>query len=490
MTEDTPTNLTEHDIQPEDTLAFIHVPKTGGVTLGMLIDPMWLPGARCPEYLTLALARLPRPQIASYRSFIGHFNCSALAQLLPGEFMSITMLRHPFSRQLSLLRMLKRLGESAADGTIEPSLVQVGNPFFQQIFEQARRKDGGQTLHDWREKPLDSMVEDEELQKSFGMMNGQTRQITSLRLVAGRLPDKPGLSEQEIDQALLETARDNLAAMPGFGLLERFQDSLHLLSFVFGWRPLPDSLHLNEAPQSLDTSKLSPAVLDLLERYNQLDLQLYDYARVLFEQRFQQMTLTLLERYGEREQAHLKPPLPPEVLEKLLERHYRARLLKRQPPVRKKQTSARFTFDQAVNGAFGWQHLENCPRHGSFRWTGPGRQSSLDLLPLSSGDIQLQISICNAIKPSLLNDIEIIVNNEPLPCVCLSTGGTTCLKVTVPSAVVRSAPYLRLEIRVAETFAPHALDPVNPDSRLLGVAVYRISQDEVPLKRKKHEISH
>jgi hypothetical protein len=53
-------HLTEHDIHPEDTLVFLHLPKTGGITLGACIDPMWLPGARCPEYLTFPLARLPR----------------------------------------------------------------------------------------------------------------------------------------------------------------------------------------------------------------------------------------------------------------------------------------------------------------------------------------------------------------------------------------------------------------------------------------------
>ncbi len=484
MANNFPTELVEHDIHPEDTLVFLHIAKAGGITLGTLIDPMWLPGARCPEYMTLPLARLPRPQIARYRSFIGHFNYSALTQLLPGEFKSITMLRHPFSRQLSFLRMLKRLGESAADGTIPSVLVQIGNPFFRQIFEQAIRQGGEQTLHAWRKKPLEALVEDEELQKNFNMLNGQTLQITPLRLVAGQLPGQPGLSEQEVEAALLESARENLARMPGFGLLERFQDSLYLLSFLFGWRPLPDSLHLNEAPQTLDPNKLSPVLLTRLEKYNELDLQLYDFASVLFEQRFQQMTLTLLERYGEREHAHLKPPLPAEVLETLLDRHYRERLLQRTPPAGEKATSTRFTFDQAVSGAFGWQHLENSPGHELFRWTGPGRESSIDLLPLRGGDIQLQVGICNAVKPCLLENITITVNDKPLPCVRSSTGGTTCLQLTVPHTVIQDTPYLRLNIRVPDTFAPNTLDPENPDSRLLGVAVFQVNQEIIPHEEK------
>jgi len=476
MTEATPTNLVEHDIQPEDTLAFIHVPKAGGVTLGALIDPMWLPGARCPVYMTLPLARFSREQIASYRSFIGHFNYSALAQLLPGKFKCITMLRHPFSRQLSFLRMLKRLGESAAEGTTPPVLEQIGNPFFRQIFEQANLEGSEHTLHAWREKPLEVLVEDEDLQKKFGLLNGQVLQLTPLRPVAGRLPDQPGLSQGEVEQMLLESARDNLANMLGFGLQECFQDSLYLLSFLFGWRPLPDALRMNEAPHPLVHGNLPPGVLDRLEKYNELDLQLYDHASALFEQRFRMMTDTLLERYGNRQQVRLTRPLPADVMDELLDKHYRSRLQSKNP-AGYTGTSSTFTFDQAVSAALGWHRREISPGQGSFRWTGPGRQSSIDLFPLPGGDIQLQLVICNAVKPGLVDDIIISIHGEMLPCASSSTEGETLLQCVIPRSLVMHAPYLRIGILVPETISPHSLDSSNPDIRQLGVAVNRINQE-------------
>jgi hypothetical protein len=474
-------NLIEHDISLNDTIVFIHVPKAGGITLGTLIDPMWQPGARCPEYMTLPLARLPRAQIAQYRSFIGHFNYSALAQLLPPGFQSISMLREPLSRHISFLRMVKRLGEAAEDGSILPAMVQIGNPFFLQMVQIANRQGGQEIFKAWREKPLEALIEDEELQKNQGMVNGQTRQLTPIRLLGGRIPDQPGCSEKEIDAVLLETACKNLASMLGFGLLERFQESIHMLSYLFGWRPIPDSLRLNEAPQRLAADRLPASALARLAGYNELDVKLYDYARALFEQRFNQMTMTLLERYGDKEHAQLKPPLPADVLEALLEKHYRLRFLQRNPTGREGSTSSTFSFDQAVSGGFGWQRLETSPTCSPFRWTGPGTEASIDLVPLSGGDLQLQIGICDAVKPELLDEITITVNDESLPCQRLSTAGNTVIQSAIPLALIHRTPYLRLGIHVAETLAPHTLDAGNPDSRQLGVAVNWIKQIIMPV---------
>ncbi len=138
--------LVEHDIQAQDTLVFLHIPKTGGITLDNLIDPMWLPGARCPEYLTFPLARLPRSKIAQYRSFIGHFSFDALRRLLPPGFKCITMLREPVERHLSFLRMLKRFATHADTLSNLPVLFQIGNPRFYQMLQYAFQNDKQSTL--------------------------------------------------------------------------------------------------------------------------------------------------------------------------------------------------------------------------------------------------------------------------------------------------------------------------------------------------------
>ena len=477
MINQTQDNLTEHDIHLDDTIVFIHVPKAGGITLGTLIDPMWMPGSRCPEYLTLPLARLPRPQLAQYHSFAGHFNYSALAQLLPAGFKSITMLREPLSRHISFLRMLKRIGVYAADQSFLPALLQIGNPILMQIFQIANRDGGQEIMKAWREKSLEALIEDEELQKLHGMINGQTRQISPVRLIGGRIPNQPDLSETDVENVLLKTACENLGAMLGFGLMERFQDSLHMLSYLFGWRPIPDSLRLNESPEKLPTDSLPKSALSRLTRYNELDLKLYDFARALFEERYTRLGLFLLEHYGGKSHAHLKPPLPPGMMETLLEGHYRIRFLQKDPPSGKKPPSSRFTFDQMVRGGFGWQRRELSPEHGPFRWTGPGREASIDLIPLTGGDIKLHIGILSAAKRELLDGLKITVNNEPSPLHhSPALAGSMTVSTVVPAEIVSREPYLRVGLQTPETIAPHTLDPQDPDTRLLGVAVNSIEQ--------------
>ncbi|MEW5939348.1 MAG: hypothetical protein AB1750_06790, partial [Chloroflexota bacterium] len=271
---------------------------------------------------------------------------------------------------------------------------------------------------------------------------------------------------------------ENLQSMLCFGLTERFQDSLHILSYVFGWRPLPNALRLNEAPEKLSADSLPASSLDRLAGYNRLDLRLYNFACALFDERFANMTEDLLTRYGDAAHARLPRPLPEPVLASLLDRHYRARLLARTlPPA---PASARFTFHQTLRGAFGWQRLEISPTHGPFRWTGPGNEASLDLTPLDGGDIQLRIGVCDSMSPELLDELKITVNEEALPVQRLpGERGETIFQTTVPRSVVEKEPFLRVGLMIQKTLAPQTLDPKNTDSRQLGVAVNWIEQTGV-----------
>jgi len=467
--------LIEYDIRPTDTSVFLHIPKSGGVTLGTLIDPMWAPGARCAEYLTLPLARMPREQIAQYRSFLGHFNYSALVQLLPPGFQTITMLREPLARHISLLRMFKRLGAYAADNTMLPAMLQIGNPFIMQIFLKAKSEGGEEILRGWREDPLEVLIEDEQLQIMQGLVNGQSRQITPLRLIGKNIAGRPGLIEEEVEQALLESAWENLQSMPCFGLTERFQDSLYMLSYLFGWRPISNSLRLNAAPEKFSVDSLPASTRDKLTGYNNLDIKLYEMARALFEERFANMTEELLARYGDSTHARLPRPLSDEILVSLLDKHYQARLLARTGP--RTESSSRFTFDQTVSGGFGWQRREVSPAHGPFRWTGPGNESSIDLAPLTGGDIQLRVGVCDSMSQNFLEELKITVNEEALPCQRTSSDdGLTIFEVEARGALISTRPFLRVGLITPKTRSPQSIDSGNPDSRQLGVAINWIEQ--------------
>jgi hypothetical protein len=472
--------LMEHDIHPQDTLVFLHIPKTGGITLDALIDPMWLPGARCPEYLTYPLARLPRSKIAQYRSFIGHFSFDGLRRLLPPGFQCITMLREPVKRHLSFLRMLKRIGTYASTPSNLPVLFQIGNPHIIQMLQYASQNDNQSTFRRWQDTTLEEMIEDKGLQGNYGLINGQTNLLLpSKHSISNRLisPDSDlrGLGAEEL---LSETCR-NLSSMLFFGLMDRFQDSLFLLAYVFGWQPFPDYLRLNESPNNLQSDSLSESSLATVAEYNDMDLKLYAFAEQEFQRRFDLMTQTLLMRYGRRVHAHLHPPLSTQALFELLENHYRDRFRRRHEKDITSPGQRRFNFDQPIESGLGWHRCETSPVHGSFRWTGPGTTASLDLVRFASGDIELRIGIIGTLIPELLESLLIYVNSVPVGFQRRQEAGEVLiLEMVVPRVLVDKEPFLRITFHTGAIGSPHSTDPNNPDPREIGIAVSWIEQSQ------------
>jgi hypothetical protein len=86
----------------------------------------------------------------------------------------------------------------------------------------------------------------------------------------------------------LEAAKRNLKA--GFaiaGLTERFDETVMLLKREFGWRR-PFYIPVNVAPKRQRNEIVRPETIEIIRSKNKLDLELYDFAQSLFEQRVQQ----------------------------------------------------------------------------------------------------------------------------------------------------------------------------------------------------------
>jgi hypothetical protein len=98
-----------------------------------------------------------------------------------------------------------------------------------------------------------------------------------------RLPEREAFTE-----ALLQKAKDNLARHAVVGLTERFDESLLLLQQAYGWhwRNLlyaRENVGHNRKPREV----LSDASRRVVVQYNELDLELYRYARQLFAEQVQ-----------------------------------------------------------------------------------------------------------------------------------------------------------------------------------------------------------
>ena len=106
------------------------------------------------------------------------------------------------------------------------------------------------------------------------LCNGQTRQL------AGDEWEDP---QRVVTRAALERAQANLTHFRVVGLLEEFDASLLLLRRAFGWH-LPFYVKENVTKEKPDETFLDAETRGLIEEANRLDLELYEYARNLFDE--------------------------------------------------------------------------------------------------------------------------------------------------------------------------------------------------------------
>ena len=82
---------------------------------------------------------------------------------------------------------------------------------------------------------------------------------------------------------MLERAKANLRKhFPIVGLTERFDETLVLLKRAFGWK------HIYNFPRQVNRDRpnkesISPDTLNLIAKYNELDIQLYKYAEGMLD---------------------------------------------------------------------------------------------------------------------------------------------------------------------------------------------------------------
>lgn len=237
--------LFPYQLQKEDQLCFLHIGKTGGTTLVNVLQAVLEKSKICPKYHMEDIYKSSREELARYTFFRGHFTYD-IHRLLPGNPILITMLRYPISRTRSLYQHVKLDKKNSLHEFIEPLSFSE--------FIQAQPK---------------VRVE---------ASNWQTRIITN-QLQPSATPD-------------LELAKKRLRENFYYvGLMERYVDSIILLNytFKFGWLPLAFNKYkmLNLAQKTpIQQNNMTPAIVKKIKEINSLDIQLYEYALELFEERY------------------------------------------------------------------------------------------------------------------------------------------------------------------------------------------------------------
>lgn len=232
-------------------IVFIHAPKTGGMTLYSMIREIYKPSELHkinPAAESIEKYKsLPQTRKDKLKMIYGHMDY-ALRELLPPDSSYVTLMRHPVDRVISHYYYVRRTENDP-------------------LRELAMRS----SLYDW--------VAHCNLEE---MENGQTRRLSGM---AGRM--KFGECSMEmLAQAKTNVARDFALV----GVTERYDETYILMSKMFGW-PIKNFPLVNVAKWKPGQNEIPARTIRLIEKFNALDMELYDHATRLFDEKTEQVDI-------------------------------------------------------------------------------------------------------------------------------------------------------------------------------------------------------
>jgi len=231
----------------KQTVIFLHIVKTAGTTVHQIIDRHYQPDEMywigTKGYTFEHFTSLSEADRAKIRLLRGHM-VFGLHEFLPGPLTYFTLLRDPVERVISYYYYIRRTPQHYCYDLISSN---------------------DMSLKEFIENKADILT-----------LNGQTR------VLAG------GKWHAECTEGAVEAAKRNLQEHFAIvGLAERFDETLHLLKKAFNWQNLRYTRQ-NVTVNRPRRDELAPATLDAIIKANQFDIELYQYATELFEEKIRQ----------------------------------------------------------------------------------------------------------------------------------------------------------------------------------------------------------
>jgi hypothetical protein len=227
---------------------YVHVPKTAGTTMRIIF--LWLYWwnqilwAKGKDYLADKAQNMSAHDLARIRLVAGHSTFGMHEALPFTNFQYFTILREPVARVLSQYYYLRR----------QPK---------HRLYDVVNR-------YNLSLKTL--------LEENYLNPNVQTFWMTGA--------DKQNFRGGHYDPEIVEKAKQNIDQYFGFvGLNEYFNESLILLKRQMGWHRYPLYAQKNVTKSRKKQDEESPETLEAIKRYNQMDLELYDYVAAQFHER-------------------------------------------------------------------------------------------------------------------------------------------------------------------------------------------------------------
>jgi hypothetical protein len=414
------------------SLLFLHIPKAGGTSfidlLGSRFAPLDILAVRRKRSgsVTQSLAEAER-----YPFVYGHFPYDVVNLFARRPFL-FTVLRDPVDRALSAFWFMKQqsshMERLAAAGQIPGEL---GRDF---------AKAGALTLSEFvRKEPRAAGRHLGNLQVDF--------------LTCADLDKRFRFEEHyevDVSTQALDLAKERLATFDAFGLFERLPETKEYLAYALQTRPFGDLNWCNKTRSRPVVEDIDAETAAELRRLTCHDRELYAFAKELSEIRRRAMSKAL-------PAGHANATTEPG----------------------RRCRSSSFTSSMALPGG-GWCAAENDGNRW-FNWTGPGSESWIELGTPEGSEFELRIGVLHALKPETLFELELFVNDARLkPEVSRDSAGHT-ICAPVAAHLLRPAGMSNtITLRVPHLSRPCDCDPMNDDSRMLGIAVYQIGLVAVP----------
>ncbi len=270
---------------------FIHVMKTGGTSLMVHALSEFRPGEIYPDpaldrrapddvepYASFAdLVSLAPERKAAIRLYAGHLPFAARDVIGPGT-QTITLLRDPVERTVSVLKHFKRLRPRYRDLALEE--IYVDPVVFRFFVENHQTKVFAVTAND-RPDAFSSSLSFDEIRTRLDVAGADEAARAN---PTGPNPRTAVPDTITVDAGRLALAKANLAAVDVIGCDDRFHDFVETLREQFGWW----SSGIDERPRANVSEEPWEASADLRARIaadNRFDLELYAHAQDLLRER-------------------------------------------------------------------------------------------------------------------------------------------------------------------------------------------------------------
>jgi len=244
---------------------------------------------------------------------------------------------------------------------------------------------------------------------------------------------------------------------------------MFLLYYTFGWKPINGLWKLNVSAKRPHKEDLPQKTIDVLKESNKLDTELYAFAKEIFEKRYSRMLDDLKNNYYVQNSGNI----PSEnMMYVMLEKHYEKRFNDSKTKLMK---SIDYDFRQKMSGS-GWYYREVFESGSAYRWTGPGRESTIDLPLVRQNDLVVMFHVFIAAAPEIMDSVKLKVNDQTIKLkLAFRKHSERYFEGKIPKSLLSSTNnFTRFSFEVNNTINPHSLNPDDPMDRNVGIAIDKI----------------